>query len=255
MEIPSSLLYTGFESISLSEMDGVKLMDRSDTKFLLSEEALFRVFPAFGSDYRILEIEGQRISRYESLYFDTDDLSLYHQHRRGRLPRCKVRIRHYAETGQRFLEVKVKSNKGRTMKERVRQTEENSISEAGMALIKKLSGLDAGMLFPCLQVDYSRITLVNRHIPERITLDLGLCFAGKDGKKQIPRLVIAEVKQERSRKSPFVQLLHENHIREGTVSKYCWGLISLRNDLPHHHFKTKIRALHKICHGTASNIA
>lgn len=255
MEIPSSLLYTGFESISLDEMEGVKLMDRSDTKFLLSEEQLFRIFASFGSDYRILEIEGQRISRYESIYFDTADFSLYHQHRRGRLPRCKVRIRHYAETGQRFLEVKVKSNKGRTIKERIRQSEENSISEAGAVLVKKLSGLDSAQLLPCLQVDYSRITLVNRHMPERITLDLGLCFSADDGRREIPRLVIAEVKQERSHKSPFVQLLHENLIREGTVSKYCWGLISLRNDLPHHHFKTKIRALHKICHGTAANTA
>jgi hypothetical protein len=74
MEFPSSLLYTGFESISLNEMDGVKLMDRSDTKFLLSEEQLFGIFSDFKTDYRILEIEGQRISRYESLYFDTADL-------------------------------------------------------------------------------------------------------------------------------------------------------------------------------------
>jgi hypothetical protein len=255
MEFPSSLLYTGFESISLNEMDGVKLMDRSDTKFLLSEEQLFGIFSDFKTDYRILEIEGQRISRYESLYFDTADLSLYHQHRRGRLPRCKVRIRHYAETGQRFLEVKVKSNKGRTIKDRVRQDEENLISEAGAVLIKKLSGLDAGELISCLRVDYSRITLVNRSMPERITLDLNLTFSDNDGRQEIPRLVIAEVKQERSRKSPFVQILHENQIREGTVSKYCWGLISLRSDLPHHHFKTKIRALHKICHGTAANTA
>jgi hypothetical protein len=92
-------------------------------------------------------------------------------------------------------------------------------------------------------------------MPERITLDLNLSFSGNDGRKEIPRLVIAEVKQERSRRSPFVQLLHEHHIREGTVSKYCWGLISMYQNIPHHNFKSKIRVLHKICYGASSNIA
>ncbi len=236
-------------------MEGVKLMDRTDTKFLLSEDELSGLLPQLLGDYRLLEIENQRISRYESLYFDTEGFQLYQQHRRGKLPRCKVRIRHYAESGLRYLELKVKNNKGRTLKERVQQTEENSISEQGRRMIEKHTSLHCDLLQPSVQVDYSRITLVNRHMPERVTLDLSLAFFGNERHLQIPRLVIAEVKQERSRRSPFVQLLHDRHIRQGSVSKYCWGLISLFDNIPHHHFKPKLQALHKITYGIASDIA
>lgn len=254
MENRTSIL-SGFQAITLAEMDGVKLMDRSDTKFLMTETAMFSLLPQLTADYRLLEVEGRRISRYESLYFDLPGFALYQQHRRGKLPRVKVRCRRYVESGQCYLEVKLKSNKGRTIKERVKQEEFTSLSRQGRALITRLTGLPTDELHPSLQVDYGRITLVNRHLPERITLDMQLAFSGNGNRLEIPRLLIAEVKQEKSCRSPFVQLLHDHHIRQGSVSKYCWGLISLYDNIPHNRFKEKLSILNKITYGTAANIA
>jgi hypothetical protein len=60
-----------FETISLKEMDSVALMDRTDTKFVFRVDQLPDFLEQIKNDYRILDVKGNRISRYESLYFDT----------------------------------------------------------------------------------------------------------------------------------------------------------------------------------------
>ena len=69
--------------------------------------------------YRVLEVNGRRLCGYATTYYDTADLAFYRAHQTGRLPRRKVRIRDYVDTGARFLEEKVKNNSGRTIKSRV----------------------------------------------------------------------------------------------------------------------------------------
>ncbi|HRD38564.1 MAG TPA: VTC domain-containing protein, partial [Bacteroidia bacterium] len=63
-----------FEPISLKEMDAVKLMDRTDTKFTFTENELEKVLLMVKDDYKVLEVEGKRQSAYKTLYYDTDNL-------------------------------------------------------------------------------------------------------------------------------------------------------------------------------------
>lgn len=72
-----------FAPITLAEMDGVSLLNRVDTKYLLSEATLAAILPSLASEYRVLEIDGRRAHRYRTLYFDTPDLDLYRRHRAG----------------------------------------------------------------------------------------------------------------------------------------------------------------------------
>ncbi len=84
---------------------------------------------------------------------------------------------------------------------------------------------DPETLEPKLWNTFTRITLVGWHTPERVTLDMDLCFTAKDKTVHMDDLVIAEVKLDQiSASSPFwsdtaeklppdgFQQIHHGHI-------------------------------------------
>ncbi|MFL5752258.1 MAG: polyphosphate polymerase domain-containing protein [Bacteroidia bacterium] len=236
-----------FEGIGLREMDKVKLMDRTDTKYTFSLKQLSEILEEAQPFYRVLEVEGKRISRYKTLYYDTANFSLYTRHHNGELNRYKIRHRTYVESHIGFLEVKFKNNKGRTIKDRIKKAEAPADweGETGLFLQSKLP-FDVNSLVPVLWVNYSRLTLVNKESAERLTIDLDLEFI-KDGKtKNFNKLVIAEVKQEKRKASPFTLLMKKHHIREGSISKYCMGVVATQHEVKKNNFKEKLRTLKHI---------
>lgn len=236
-----------FASITLKEMDNVKLMDRTDTKYVFRYSQLFALLDQLKNDYSILDINGNRISRYESLYFDTIKFDLYHCHQRGKPNRFKIRFRKYVESELCFFEVKFKNNKGRTIKDRVKQKQiDGSINGKAEILLKEKTPMLADNLEAKFWVNYSRITLVNKHSPERVTIDIDLTFKNKDQDKTIHNMVIAEVKQDKALTSAFVKLMKKNHIREGSISKYCYGVINLFNKTKHNNFKPVLNLFKKL---------
>ena len=236
-----------FNPITLKEMDGVKLMDRTDTKFTFNINMLPVILGEAKEYYRILEVEGNRISRYKTLYFDTEDFDLYNEHHSGKLNRYKIRHRTYVESNIGFLEVKFKNNKGRTLKTRIKEIEVPEL-HTGKAFdfLKKTLPFDPLILLPKIWINYSRITLVNKTSAERLTLDLNLEFE-KDGKTELlNQLVIAEVKQDSKIGSPFIDIMREKHIRQGSISKYCFGVASSYNEVKKNNFKQKLSNVKKI---------
>ena len=81
-----------FNPITLQEMDGVKLMDRTDTKFTFNINMLPVILGEAKEYYRILEVEGNRISRYKTLYFDTEDFDLYNNHNKCDLVKTHLKF-------------------------------------------------------------------------------------------------------------------------------------------------------------------
>jgi hypothetical protein len=236
-----------FNSITLPEMDGVKLMDRTDTKFTFNINELPVILEEAKNYYRILDIQGNRISRYKTLYFDTQDFDLYNEHHCGKLNRYKIRHRTYVESNIGFLEVKFKNNKGRTLKTRIKEIEVPELNTGkAFEFLKKTLPFDPLILLPKIWINYSRITLVNRISAERLTLDLSLEFE-KDGKTELlDQLVIAEVKQDSKIASPFVTMMRNKHIREGSISKYCFGVASSYTEVKKNNFKGKLSNVKKI---------
>ena len=108
-----------FDSISLSEMGGVKLMNRIDTKYVVPQILLPSILDAARSDYYVQEIDNKRVATYDTMYYDTPTLDMYLRHHNRQLVRQKIRVRHYLDTEQTFLEIKRKNNKGRTKKKRI----------------------------------------------------------------------------------------------------------------------------------------
>lgn len=240
-----------FTPITLKEMDNVKLMDRTDTKYIFRLDNLSSFLEQVKDDYLILDVNGHRISRYESLYFDTKNFDLYLSHHRGKPNRYKIRCRKYVESELHFFEVKFKNNKGRTIKDRVKQPAiDGFIKDSAEILLKEKTPLIASSLEAKLWVNYSRITLVNKYSPERVTIDLDLTFKNNDTDKVIHNLVIAEVKQDKALVSSFIKLMKKYHVREGSMSKYCFGVVSLFDTIKYNNFKPKLILLKKTLNDT-----
>ena len=63
-----------FDTITLAEMEKVKLMNRVDTKFLVTTEQLVEILDRIHGRYFVQFNEGRRIANYNTLYYDTADL-------------------------------------------------------------------------------------------------------------------------------------------------------------------------------------
>jgi len=237
-----------FEPISLIEMDTVKLMNRVDTKFVFSKIDLERLLPILTKDYYILNVEGERLSKYVSLYFDDANYSCYNDHHKGKVNRFKVRYRTYVNSKLTFLEVKHKI-KGRTRKHRIKVDKiPSAMNDSHFDFVKKAGVLSTEMN-PTLMNDFIRMTLVNKAMSERLTIDLNLTFENKGKNQSVENVVIAELKQGKAmRNSPFYQLMKVNQIRPLKISKYTLGMIMLysKSLIKYNRFKKKIIKLSKI---------
>jgi hypothetical protein len=244
-------LLDDFESTTLAELDAVALLNRIDTKYLLSASQLVEILPALADDYLVLEIGGQRLHQYRTLYFDTPDFALYRHHHAGRPVRQKVRSRTYLDTGLAFFEIKAKDSLGRTSKHRQKTgLPLTELTAEARVLLAPHVALDARDFEPKLRNDFFRITLVGRACPERLTLDLNVQF-DYDGRTAIlPGVVIAELKQsDADYGSPFVQRMSERGLLPTSLSKYCVGVALLVPDLEHEAFEPKLRALESLGRG------
>jgi hypothetical protein len=242
-------ILNAFDPITLEEMDSVKLLDRTDTKFTFKVEKLPFILYQLKKDYRVLDVDGLRLNKYETLYFDTPEFNLYTQHHNGKLNRYKVRFRRYVDSGLNFFEVKFKNNKGRTLKSRVkRKNFHDTIEGKSEVLLNEKSPLSSEMLKPVIWVNYTRITLVSKHTAERLTIDINLNFKNSFSKKAIPSLVIAEVKQDKAKKSAFITLMNKRKIYNASISKYCFGILSLYENIKKNNFKIKLKEINKIAH-------
>lgn len=229
-------------------MDSVKLQDRVDTKFMFRESILPQVLKDMAKDYKVLEVANFRYSNYETLYFDTDDFALYRQHHNGKLNRFKFRSRKYVESDLHFFEVKFKSNKGRTVKERIKENETvRELEGQAKDFLIETSGHDPSIYKAQLWVNYRRHTFVNKTTPERLTIDTNLTFINDVHRKTYDGLVIAEVKQGSSlEKSPFIALMKKYRVRPKSISKYCLGVISLHPQIKQNRFKPTLLYLNKL---------
>jgi hypothetical protein len=234
-----------FEPIGLDDLGPAELMDRVDRKFLIPLEKLADILGGLSDRYRVLEVEGRRMTAYSTCYYDTPDLALYHAHHAGRMRRYKVRVRQYAGAPVRYLEVKLKANGGRTVKQRVALAQEaNPLDELAAAGMLGISDtLSASSLMQSMLVEYTRVTLVRPEAAERITLDLNLTFTRGGRRRAFPDVVIVEVKQARQGRSPMIDVLRACKLREGSLSKYCAGMATLERDAKSNRFRPFLRRL------------
>lgn len=247
-------LLAPFDPIALDEMQNVTLLDRFEIKYVMSNATLLDVLPALQRHYRLLAVAGLPLARYQTLYYDTPDFALYLSHHAGVSDRYKVRTREYVDSALAFLEVKHKTNKNRTVKHRIPIADPmpvfSAASDGSLSLfLQDNTPYPAQVLQPVLWNRYRRITLVGKHSPERITLDVDLSFGWQGREQSIPQLGVAEVKQaQRYQLSPFIQQMRMAHVRVSSFSKYCMGVTLLYPTVKANRFKKKQRYINKLLH-------
>lgn len=236
-----------FATVSLEQMKAVRLMNRVDTKFVTTEHALARLLELAVSDYAVQEIGGQTLMPYYTRYYDTADAEMYHHHLHGRLTRKKVRVRRYESSGLEFLEVKRKSNKGRTDKRRI-STGELTDSDRHSFLLDT-SAYDDSLLTARLENRFNRLTLVNRDMTERLTIDTGLRFSNPLSGIvcSMEGLAIIELKRDGRIASPISGLLNTLRIKQSGFSKYCMGMAFTDPSVSINRFKPRMRMIEKLC--------
>ena len=238
----------GFNSISLKDLDKVRLLNRKDTKFVFSKANLLLFLDKLKPFYQILEINGLRTFAYENTYFDTDEFLFYIQHHNESRKRFKVRHRKYCETNDQYFEIKVKDNKNRTIKKRLRINEMNGcLGEEERRLVSEIIGLSPEQLAPKLDIQFSRITLADNSFNERLTIDTNLSVKNGISSKIFDQLVISEIKQKKyNPKSDFIQILRDLKIPEMRFSKYCMGILHVNKGIKYNRFKPKLLRINKI---------
>ena len=228
-------------------MDNVKLMDRTDTKFAFNILNLADILEKLPEFYRIMEIDGERLHDYKSLYFDTDNRKFYIEHHNKRVNRNKIRFREYSGSGLTFLEIKLKNNKGKTIKKRIKvDSISEKITEKQQQYINKIIGYPIKVSAK-QWINFSRVTFVHKTKKERLTMDVNLTFNHNEHKGDLKNIVIAEVKQERmSRSSDFMKIVKEMRILPFRLSKYCMSSLQLWPQLKQNRFKKKQLFINKL---------
>jgi hypothetical protein len=237
-----------YHPCSLKNLGEKALMNRTDTKFVLPLNLGLQVLTEMQHHYQVLEIDGQRLQPYNTLYFDTPDFFFYREHLRSHANRFKLRLRTYLVNDVSFLEIKQHNNKGRTVKERIQLDSFRPVldPEAFGWAVERLPEA-AWPLAPVLNNRFYRMLLVNPDQAERITLDFDLQFNDYHHKVDAGPLVIAEVKRKSCHEeSVFINWLHSAHQRSSSFSKYCLGLALLNPGLKRNRIKPNLLQLQKM---------
>ena len=236
-----------FDPITLSEMDDVKLMNRTDTKFTFRKSQLSVILTRMLDHYKVLEIDNLRIQDYRSLYYDTNNRKFYIDHHNQRVNRNKIRFREYINSGLVFMEIKLKNNKGKTIKKRKRVNNiPLQLSNDDIEYMNKIIGTSLDVEAK-QWINFSRMTFVHKVYKERLTIDLNLNFKYGDQNLDMKDIIIAEVKQERvSRASDFMRITKEMSILPMRLSKYCYSTIMLNKNIKQNRFKKKSLFIKKL---------
>ena len=231
-----------FEPITLEQMDSVKLMNRTDTKFVTNLEKLKELLKMACDEYYVQDIDGVRNLEYDTTYFDTPDFNMYCMHQWKHTNRQKMRFRTYCVNGLQFMEVKTKNNHKRTKKQRIKVNDMDLTDEEKRDFLGKHLHYDVDSLIPALNNHFARITLVNKGMTERLTIDSGVHFnnLASGQHMDVGDLVIIELKRDGHVFSPILTKLRQSHIHPHGFSKYCIGSALTNPQLPYNIFKRKV---------------
>lgn len=236
--------------ISLEEMKDVRLMNRVDTKYLVTSNQLLAILRGVRERYFVQEVEGNRLSPYRTVYYDTPELTMYQIHHDRHLVRDKVRVRTYVDSDLSFCEVKHKTNKGRTKKKRIAVIPCPNIIEnpEAAAFLQEHQPYPVNTLCPNLETVFDRITLVNFEKTERLTIDCNLHFNNMvtGAFASMDNLVVMELKQDGRARSLLKEVLFELRIKPFKISKYCIGTCMTRPEVKQNRFKQKLRKINKL---------
>ena len=222
----------GLPGIDLADVVAVASLERRfDHKYVVEVGRLPQLIGALDPRLHVLEVDGARVSRFTSVYFDTPDLRTYRDHLQRRRRRFKIRTRHYGEPTAAMLELKSKGRRKQTVKRRWPHPGEctTSLGSEAEALVADALATQYGFalptpLRPVATTSFQRITLVDVAAMERVTVDLGLTIEA-NGRTLVLGTDHAVVETKSARRlGAATRTLHGLGVRPERVSKYCVGI-------------------------------
>ena len=256
---------SAFSRSTLEDAKAMAFLNRFDTKFVLRRETVPLFLESIKDDYSVLQIGDDTIVQsYNTVYFDTPDLLCFNMHHNKRANRFKFRTRKYLSNGKIFNEIKQKRNSGKTIKFRQRRDgledmmPVNNPNTAVLPALENLSDFDEHFmsllnsngyghvqgLVPSLSVYFSRVTFLNKHFPERMTLDIGLSYGHNGINLILYDTAIVELKREKGPQRTVSQRFFRSiHKEPSGFSKYTIGISLTHPESKKNRFLKRLRNL------------
>jgi hypothetical protein len=222
-------------SITLEKLQNQEsFLKRYDTKYILDEKKIISTLNNLGREWHVLNVGNKIQINYKTLYFDTHDFRLFKDHKQGKRKRFKIRIRFY-ETGEIYLELKLKTNLEETLKFRWKcpTLPSESVIESpfkeviSQKLNEYLYQLDMATLEYKLSTEFTRTTLFNSATKEKLTIDKNFIVDNKNLTLPISKkMLILEIKSSKPLSS-LNSTLNSLNIRSVSLSKYGAGAPAL----------------------------
>ncbi len=240
-----------FDSIDLQSLKELELFDRTDKKFIINIDDLHLILIQLLESHKVLRINENHIQSYRTIYYDTSDLKMYLAHHNKKTNRFKIRTREYLDSNLCFLEIKNKSNKGKTVKKRIKLKESRLIDNPkNQQFISINSPFVQSNLSAVLGNVFRRIMLVDNALTERLTIDIDLQaweVNNRDNSVDLKDIAIIELKRDANSIADTHKKLIDLRIKSMGFSKYAIASSILFADkLKNNNFKQKQRWLAKI---------
>jgi hypothetical protein len=224
------------------------LLRRYDRKLLLRSGEIPGLLAPLVGGYALLYGGQTTFSPYSTLYFDTADLRCWHDHRKGRRLRHKIRIRHYHDRKLTFLEVKSRRSDLVSFKHR-RQLAfgVDTLGPDDLAFLGGYIGFPPEQLAPLVWIDYQRATLIGLDHTERLTIDLDVrCAPATDPTAvdtSLADVAFVELKQAPIKlTTPVMRIVRDRGLRATSISKYCTAVAGLGLAASRARFRAVLRA-------------
>lgn len=248
-------LVAPFNPISLKQLNAkAEMLNRLDNKYVVNAGVLRDALSELAARFDILEIEGKRQFTYETCYFDDPDNSSYFDHHRDRRRRFKVRVRKYTDAQLCFVEVKLKTKRGITVKKRLQYEmdkygvlDERAWEHVVSCYQELYSREFRYALAPVLEMRYRRVTLVAKEGGERMTIDCSLAFFGNGRTRTISDdLFVVETKSANGNgiADKVLRALHQHPTKR--CSKYCVARAALQGVSRYNKFLSALRKLNAL---------
>jgi len=214
-------------------LERAALQTRVDRKYVVPRSAVDLLLADLNPSTEVLEIDGLRTFAYETLYFDTPELTSYRLTAYRRRRRFKVRTRTYVDSAACWLEVKVPGARGSTVKHRVPyEHEDRATLDPGRSFVEQvLHGRCTDGFQPTLVSRYLRSTLYLPTTASRVTIDTDLAWYDEHHTLHLPDLAVVETKTG-AVASAVDRRLWRLGVRPTRISKYATALAALRTELP-----------------------
>ena len=223
-----------------------ELLRRVDTKYVCFRDLAHGLLAELATSYVALPVASGNIATYQSMYFDTPERRCFHDHRRGRRLRHKIRIRHYPDRRLSFLEVKTKRNEVVTDKRRLALGfGATTLGTAEQQFLREIVPFSVEELRPVLQIDFLRLSLLALGSSERVTLDFELSAHEREGARwSFGERAVIEVKQAPfCVRTPIMRALAAAGLREQSMSKYTIATAMMHPELRRNRLLPDLRAL------------